>query len=144
VGQELGWDVAALRATFGDDPSLSLDAPQPGADDALTALDLLEDARTPDPLAALAARQRHALLAEMVRHLPQREQQVLALSYVEEMTMLETGRALGIGESRVSQLHARAVTRLRSVLSAWPELSASRSEPPTSGPPRSRRARETA
>lgn len=114
LGRELGWDVARLRATFGDAPSaLSLDAPQPGFDDVLTALDLLEDAATPDPLAAFATRQRHAMLSRLIAGLPEREQQVLALYYVEEMTMLETGRALGIGESRVSQLHTRAVTRLR-------------------------------
>ena len=76
----------------------------------------IQDAVTPDPLATLAARQRHVLLAELIRHLPEREQQVLALYYVEEMTMLETGRTLGIGESRVSQLHSRAVRHLRSAL----------------------------
>jgi len=122
LGRELGWDVSRLRAIFGDAPSLSLDAPQPGVDDVLTALDLLEDATTPDPFATLAKRQRHVTLSRLIAGLPEREQQVLALYYVEEMTMLETGRALGIGESRVSQLHTRAVGRLRKALRGQGDL----------------------
>ena len=115
--QHLGWDIVTLRSLLADAPSaMSLDAPQPGTDDALTALDLLEDATTPDPFSALASRQRHRMVARLIASLPEREQQVLALYYVEDMTMLETGRVLGIGESRVSQLHSRAVTRLRAAL----------------------------
>jgi len=48
--------------------------------------------------------------------LPEKEQQVLALYYFEELTMKEVGAVLGIGESRVSQIHSLAVVRLRSRL----------------------------
>jgi RNA polymerase sigma factor for flagellar operon FliA len=56
------------------------------------------------------------LLARAVAELPQKEQQVLALYYSEELTMREVGVVLGIGESRVSQIHSLAVVRLRARL----------------------------
>ena len=56
------------------------------------------------------------LLARVIAELPEKEQQVLALYYFEELTMKEVGAVLGIGESRVSQIHSLAVVRLRSRL----------------------------
>ena len=56
------------------------------------------------------------LLARVIAELPAKEQQVLALYYFEELTMKEVGAVLGIGESRVSQIHSLAVVRLRSRL----------------------------
>ncbi len=54
------------------------------------------------------------LLTRLIGELPEKEQQVLALYYFEELTMKEVGAVLGIGESRVSQIHSLAVIRLRS------------------------------
>lgn len=56
------------------------------------------------------------LLTRVIAELPEKEQQVLALYYFEELTMKEVGAVLGIGESRVSQIHSLAVVRLRSRL----------------------------
>jgi RNA polymerase sigma factor for flagellar operon FliA len=53
------------------------------------------------------------LLAKAVDELPERERQLLALYYYEELTMKEAGAVLGIGEARVSQLHSAAIVRLR-------------------------------
>jgi RNA polymerase sigma factor for flagellar operon FliA len=55
-------------------------------------------------------------LASAVLELPERERQVLALSYEEELTLAEIGKVIGVGESRVSQLRTQAITRLRSHL----------------------------
>jgi RNA polymerase sigma factor for flagellar operon FliA len=57
-----------------------------------------------------------ALLARVIAELPRKEQQVLSLYYFEELTMKEVGAVLGIGESRVSQIHSLAVVRLRARL----------------------------
>jgi RNA polymerase sigma factor for flagellar operon FliA len=54
------------------------------------------------------------LLGRAISDLPEKEQQVLSLYYFEELTMKEVGAVLGIGESRVSQIHSLAVVRLRS------------------------------
>jgi RNA polymerase sigma factor FliA len=50
--------------------------------------------------------------------LPPREQRVIALYYYREVTMKDIGAELGVNESRVSQLHARAIRRLREALGA--------------------------
>ena len=56
-------------------------------------------------------------LTDAIQGLPERERLVMTLYYYEEMTMREIGIALGVVESRVSQIHASGVLHLRSVLS---------------------------
>ncbi|MFI5072620.1 MAG: sigma-70 family RNA polymerase sigma factor, partial [Terriglobales bacterium] len=53
------------------------------------------------------------LLTNAIEELPKKEQQVLVLYYYKELTMKEVGAVLGVGESRVSQIHSVAVVRLR-------------------------------
>jgi RNA polymerase sigma factor for flagellar operon FliA len=60
---------------------------------------------------------RHAMRAE-VRRLPERERTVIALYYAEGLTLHEIGDVLGVTESRVSQIHTKAVLILRSRLNA--------------------------
>ena len=69
-----------------------------------------------DPLSLCLQGERKQMLASAIAHLPEREQQVLALYYQEELTMKEVGAVLGVGESRVSQIHSLAVSRLRAAL----------------------------
>ena len=52
-------------------------------------------------------------LVRAVRELPDRERRMLALYYVEELTMKEVGAVLGVGEGRISQLHSAALRHLR-------------------------------
>lgn len=56
------------------------------------------------------------MLAHAIEELNEKEQQVLSLYYYEELTMKETGAVLGVGESRVSQIHSLALLRLRAKL----------------------------
>jgi len=60
--------------------------------------------------------ERRHRLTEAIEKLPERERQVIALYYVEELNMKEIGAVLGITESRVSQLRTQAVVRLRANL----------------------------
>jgi len=81
--------------------------------------DLSETIASPaehDPLFACIEGERRQMLADAIAELPAREQQVLALYYQEELTMKEVGDVLGVGESRVSQIHSMAVARLRARL----------------------------
>ena len=55
-------------------------------------------------------------IAEAIDELPEKEKKVMALYYMEELTMKETGAVLGITESRVSQLHSQAIIHLRTKL----------------------------
>ncbi len=78
-----------------------------------------------DPLSMCLKGERRDILAKAIAQLPEREQQVLALYYQEELTMKEVGAVLGVGESRVSQIHSMAVARLRASLSERAPISAS-------------------
>ena len=55
-------------------------------------------------------------LTESIRELPEREQLVVALYYQDELTQREIAKVLSISESRVCQLHARAIQRLRTAM----------------------------
>ena len=58
------------------------------------------------------------LVRNAIATLPPREQRVIALYYYNEVTMKDIGAELGVNESRVSQLHARAIKRMRDALGA--------------------------
>jgi RNA polymerase sigma factor FliA len=70
------------------------------------------------PLANYEREEIRIHLTKAIDRLPERERQVVALYYIEELTMKEVGAVLGVTESRVSQLHTQAVLRLRSSLTA--------------------------
>ena len=69
-----------------------------------------------DPLFKCLRGELQVRLTDAIQELPERERLVMTLYYYEEMTMREIGLALGVVESRVSQIHASAVLHLRSAL----------------------------
>jgi RNA polymerase sigma factor for flagellar operon FliA len=72
-----------------------------------------------DPIASLLARERAGAVARAIQQLPEKERLVMPLYYNGELTMKEVGARLGITESRVSQLHTQAISRLRTILSDY-------------------------
>jgi RNA polymerase sigma factor for flagellar operon FliA len=62
-----------------------------------------------------------AALAEGIRGLSEREQQVLSMYYDDELNLREIGEVLGVTESRVCQIHAKSMLRLRAQLLDWAE-----------------------
>ena len=77
------------------------------------AFDHLPDPNALDVEARLEEEQARMVILRTLDQLPEQERLVVALYYYEHMTLNEIGRALGISESRVSQVHSRATTRLR-------------------------------
>jgi RNA polymerase sigma factor for flagellar operon FliA len=71
------------------------------------------------PYRQLERRELRSRLVRALAELPDRERQILALSYEEELTLAEIGQVIGVGESRVSQLRTQAVSRLRSMMQEW-------------------------
>jgi len=111
----MGIELAAYERLLNEGVTLlSLDGMS--SDDDKAPIDVLEDPDAPDPVAMLEAGERRALLARFVDKLPDRERQVLALYYHEELTMHEIGTVLGVTESRVSQIHSSAILRLQAAL----------------------------
>lgn len=109
-----------------------------GGDGGLSAADVLADEHAPDPETVLESAETRRLLAEAVAGLPERDRTVVTLYYFENLTLAEIGTVLGVTESRICQLHTRAVLRLRTRIA---EVTGDR-VPDASSRPRARRGRD--
>jgi RNA polymerase sigma factor for flagellar operon FliA len=85
--------------------------------DQIALIDTIEDTSGPDPELSLEKGELKEALGEAISRLPEREKLVVTLYYYEELTLREIGEVLGVTESRVSQLHTKAVLRLKARLS---------------------------
>jgi RNA polymerase sigma factor FliA len=70
-----------------------------------------------DPVAAFESEEMRQVLADAINRMPDRERLVLTLYYYEGLTLAEIGNVLGVTESRVCQIHTKAIFQLRSRLS---------------------------
>jgi RNA polymerase sigma factor FliA len=117
VAQAMGLPVAdyhRLMDRIRGSVLLSLDETRENEEgDALGLAEILEDPTAPDALAGLEEEETKDLLRATLNRLPEQERLGGALYYYEQMTLREIGEAMGISESRVSQVHTRAVERLR-------------------------------
>jgi RNA polymerase sigma factor for flagellar operon FliA len=73
----------------------------------------LEDHSSPDPLDFVEKNENRAILINAIQQLNEKDKLVLSLYYQEELTLKEIGKIMDISESRVCQLHTRAIKRLR-------------------------------
>ncbi len=89
--------------------------------DKLSLVDTLEDTKAEDPVAAFESEETKYLLAKAINHLPEREKIVVTLYYYEGLTLAEIGQVLGVTESRICQMHTKAVLQLRGRLADAPD-----------------------
>ncbi len=87
-----------------------------GEGDQISLMDTIEDTSGPRPAEVLDEVELREVLADAIARLPEREKLVITLYYYEELTLREIGEVLGVTESRVSQLHTKAILRLKSRL----------------------------
>jgi RNA polymerase sigma factor for flagellar operon FliA len=87
-----------------------------GEGDQISLLDTLEDPESARPADALDETELREILGDAIARLPEREKLVITLYYYEELTLREIGDVLGVTESRVSQLHTKAILRLKARL----------------------------
>ncbi len=120
VARELRLTVEELRkqlAIFSGLSVFSLDEPQDQDNGAAAGIQKIlaesarDEARKEDLLRDL-----REVLAKAIDMLPEKEKQLIALYYYEELTMKEIGAIFDLGEPRICQLHAQAVLRLRGKL----------------------------
>ncbi len=76
--------------------------------------DTLEDTRAEDPVMAFETEETKQILADAINGLPEREKVVVTLYYYEGLTLAEIGKVLGVTESRICQMHSKAVIQMRS------------------------------
>lgn len=118
VAKRLSIDISELDGIMGEvavATIVSLDADTSGDDsENSTSLgDYLADSRTDDIEKVIARQEMKDLIGARMAELPEKEQLVLVLYYYEELTLKEIGEILDVTESRVCQIHTRAILRLK-------------------------------
>ena len=81
--------------------------------ESLSLIDTITDQRPSNPSELLDVTELRDTLADAIARLPEREKIVIALYYYDGLTLREIGEVLGVTESRVSQLHTKAILRLK-------------------------------
>lgn len=122
LADELGVSVEDLQHTFSQisvvnvlalDELLAVAEDQPGV---MSLGDTLADLDADDPVAVFESQETRALLLGALAELTERERRVIHLYYVEGLTLAEVGEHVGVSESRVSQIHSKAMLALRTKL----------------------------
>ncbi|WP_330273114.1 FliA/WhiG family RNA polymerase sigma factor [Lentzea sp. NBC_00516] len=124
LAAELKIGLAELRELYGQlqlTSVVALDeliAPNKGGS---SLAESLPDDGAEDPVASLVDQDSRRQLADAIAQLAERDRVVVTLYYFENLTLAEIGKVLGVTESRVCQLHTRAVLRLRTKLNEQSE-----------------------
>ena len=133
VAAELGLDLDAYQQLLGDLKGLEIGTlhVERNEDSGEEELAYVPGRPEEDPLFCCLRGELEQRLTDAIAHLPERERLVMTLYYYEEMTMREIGLALGVVESRVSQVHASAVVHLRAALKDLAAAGAFKALPPS-------------
>lgn len=121
VARQMGLDLEEYQQLLGELKGLEIGTLhiQHAEDSGEEELAYIPDKPEEDPLFRCLRGEMRERLAEAISALPERERLVVTLYYYEEMTMREIGLALGVVESRVSQIHSSAVVHLRARLAEF-------------------------
>lgn len=117
VAKTLGLSVSQYQelldqirpATF-----VSLDSARAGDDNDMAMHEELLDASQEVPSDLAARNDLHALIADRIKSLPEIQQKVLALYYIEDLRLREIAQVFGVTESRICQIHSQALLNIRS------------------------------
>lgn len=118
VAGALGLSTAQFHTLLSELRGLTLLGLEGNTEEGDQPLPQIPDDPARNPLALYESAEGRTRLLEAIDRLAERERQVVALYYLEELTMKEVGAVLGITESRVSQLHTQAMLHLRAALAA--------------------------
>jgi RNA polymerase sigma factor for flagellar operon FliA len=131
IAERLGMDLLRFHQLLGELHGLDLNSLQPDGSEEFEGS--AESAQQPNgrdenPFFQCLQAELKSFLVQALDSLDEKERQVMALYYLEELTMKEVGAVLGIGESRVSQLHSLGLVRLRARLQELMQSRPPRSE----------------
>ena len=86
------------------------------SDESLEVIDTIEDTNKLTPHERMEEENIKSYLQKALQRLPERERILMVLYYQENMTMKEIGETMGMSESRICQLHAQAIMKLKNIL----------------------------
>ncbi|MBZ5698052.1 MAG: FliA/WhiG family RNA polymerase sigma factor [Acidobacteriia bacterium] len=119
LAAELGMNLEEFQHLLGELRGLDLGSLQAESTDTQSEEDVVSycpGGVDKDPFFLCLRGEMKSLVATALEDLDEKERQVVTLYYLEELTMKEVGAVLGVGESRVSQIHSVALVRLRARL----------------------------
>ncbi len=120
LAEDLGMSESQLQQLLGQISLVglvALDEVLSVGGEGVTLGDTIPDAQA-GPVGTYEVEEMRQILADSITHMPEREKIVLTLYYYEGLTLAEIGQVLGVTESRVCQIHTKAVLQLRSRLAA--------------------------
>jgi RNA polymerase sigma factor for flagellar operon FliA len=120
IAEYLNIDISELHKLFDETKKsllLSLDEIFYDDEEGSSRFDFIEDQKSDNPQLKIEESEAKQILADAISKLSDRERMVITLYYYEELTSKEIGKILGVSDSRVSQLHTKAILRLRGRLS---------------------------
>jgi RNA polymerase sigma factor for flagellar operon FliA len=123
IAEEMGVSIDELNNIYSQLSTVSLVAldelmtveGQKG--DRLSLVETLEDTRATSPIEAFETEEMKGILTDAINRLPEREKIVVTLYYYEGLTLAQIGQVLGVTESRICQMHTKAVLALRGKIS---------------------------
>jgi RNA polymerase sigma factor for flagellar operon FliA len=118
IAQYLGIEKEKVEQLLADDTTITSIYDKKGsADGDIEIIDTIEDSQTLAPHEEVEEKDIKKGLEIALKRLPERERTIMVLYYHENMTLKEIGDAINVSESRVSQLHAQAIMKLKNLLS---------------------------
>ena len=118
VAEALGIEKEKVDQILAEDTTItSLYEKKMSDDDSIEVIDTIQDDKKPSPQEVMEQKDTKKELEEALKRLPERERMIMVLYYHENMTLKEIGETINISESRICQLHAQAIMKLKNLLS---------------------------
>ena len=118
IGNELGITREKVDAILAETSKVcSLYDKKNVSDESIEIIDTIEDSKAVNPLDSLEDKSVKQKLQSALQKLPERERTIMVLYYNKNMTLKEIGEIIEVSESRVCQLHAQAIMKLRNFFS---------------------------
>ncbi|MCR5261716.1 MAG: FliA/WhiG family RNA polymerase sigma factor [Candidatus Gastranaerophilales bacterium] len=118
IGEALGIEKEKVDAILAESTSVSSLYDKKGSsDESVEIIDTIEDTNSVNPLEKLEQKDTKKDLQMALKSLPERERLIMVLYYQKNMTLKEIGETIEVSESRVCQLHAQAIMKLKNILS---------------------------
>ncbi len=117
IANYMGISLEKVNAVLNDETYITSIYEKKGSgEESIEIIDTLEDKNTRTPLETLEEKDTKHELQKALKSLPERERMIMVLYYHENMTLKEIGENIAVSESRVCQLHAQAIMKLRNLL----------------------------